>query len=164
MDFDTFLRKLLDNPSTQTTLRIEGQEKKIKGMARFTTSNLKGQEYFKLNLKDSTAMVISPSTQEIFVGSSLGHLTQISDDEIGIKEDITYNNHLYHLDNKDDYQYCLQVYVGNPGKDIEGECRFSDYISNQDGVFMLSLGWLMDTGNRADVAAQLVDTAEVQVI
>jgi hypothetical protein len=29
---------------------------------------------------------------------------------------------------------------------------------------MLSLGWLMDTGNRADVAAQLVDTAEVQVI
>lgn len=163
--FEEFLVKLLDKPSTETVIKVRGKEKKIKGMAKFTSKNMNGEHYFKLSFVDGSNMVVSPSSQEIYVGDGGPEKAQgIGDELIGRVEALSYEGRKYQLDNKDDYQYCLELLVGRPGIDIEGECRFSDYVTKDEPVSILSLGWLSDTNKRADVLVTKIDISEVEVL
>jgi len=65
------------------------------------------------------------------------------------------------LEDKNDYQYVLELLVGTP-LDIEGKCRFSDYLPTEETKEFLSLGWLSETGKRADINPIHIDTAEVE--
>jgi hypothetical protein len=161
--FNSFLKQLLENPNEKTTLEINGKKKRVKGMARFKSVNYGEDEYIKTSFTDGSQLIIIPSYREIYYAEkSLGKTPGISDDTIG-KKVIKFNRKTYKLDNKNDYQFCLRVYVGEPNKDIEGECRFSDYVS-EDREEMFSLGWLSYNGKRADVLARKIAPEDVSVI
>jgi hypothetical protein len=161
--FDKFLRQLLKNPSDKTILKIKGVKRKINGMARFTSVNYAGEEYIKITFKDHSHLLVIPSAKELYwTEKSLGKARGITDKMIG-KPKVVYKGKEYKLDNKNDYQFSLQLYVGKPHKDIEGECDFSDYVSS-DGNEMLSLGFLSYNGKRADVYVKKINLKEVKVV
>jgi len=143
-------------------LVVEGEEKVIKGMARFYAPGY-GMEYLKISFSDHSAMVLVPDEESVGY-SQLGEMGQaegLEDEDLG-KEKLVFRGVEYKLDGEKQYQYAVQVYAGEPGKDIEGECRFWDYTS-VDGKLMLSVGHLMDTGKRADVLVEKIDIAQVEV-
>ena len=164
MDFDTFLKKLLNNPSSETKLRIQGKEKKISGMARFEVENYPGIEYIKIVFNDHSFLLIMIDDKELYYTDEVIGIAQgISDEEIGEKTSLVYNGKSYALENKNDYQYVLQRYVGSY-KDIEGEVRFSDYFPVEGPKEFLSLGWMSRTGERADINPTIIDISEVELL
>ena len=161
--FDKFIKHLLTNPSNKTTLKIKGIKRKISGMARFTSVNYAGEEYIKITFKDHSHLLVIPSAKELYwTNKPLGKAHGITDKMIG-KPKVVFKGKTYKLDNKNDYQFCLQLYVGKPNEDIEGECSFSDYIS-EVGSEMLSLGFLSYNGKRADVHVKKINLEEVEII
>lgn len=141
---------------------IQGKEIRICGMAQFTTVNYPNDTYYKIIFTDHTGLVILPAQQQVYFSKgALGKAEGITDEMIG-KQEITFVGQPYSLVNKNDYQIVKRVYVGSH-KDIEGECRFSDYESKDGTKKMLSLGWLSYTGRRADVLANLIDIADITV-
>lgn len=163
-NFNSFLKKLLDKPSTKTVFSIQGKKKKIKAMARFTTVNYQGDEYIKIVFDDRSFMLILPKEREIYYADRIvGHVKDITDKMIGKKKTIQYKGKKYRLDNKDDYQFCLQLYLGTPF-DIEGECRFSDYFPVKGPKEFLSLGWLSYNGERADINPKIIGLEEIEIV
>ncbi len=161
--FDDFLQKLLSKSAGDIELKIKGIEKKIKGMCRYTSNNY-DFEYIKIVFEDHSHLIIVPSEKDIaYADGVLGEAEGISDEMIGNKE-VNYKGKKYVLDNGDDYQFVLNHLVGVPGKDIEGEVRFSDYIGVDDDSEVLSLGWIVSTGKRADVLARGIDISDVEVV
>lgn len=163
-NFKAFYRKLLDNPSTKTTLLIKGERKKIKAMARFTTVNYPKDQYIKIVFDDHSFLLVLPGEKEIYYSDKIvGQAKGIADRVIGKKKIIYYKGKEYELGNKNDYQFCLQLHVGKP-LEIEGECRFSDYFPVKGPKEFLSLGWLSYTGKRADINPQIIDLKDVEII
>lgn len=163
-NFNLFLKKLLDKPSTKTIFSIQGKKKKIEAMARFTTVNYGGDEYIKIVFDDHSFMLILPKEQEIYYADRIiGQIKDITDEMIGNKTMIQYQGKKYRLGNKDDYQFCLQLYVGTPF-DIEGECRFSDYFPVKGSKEFLSLGWLSHTGKRADINPKIISLKQIEIV
>lgn len=161
--FDKFLKQLLKNPSNKTTLKIKGVKRKIVGMARFTSVNYADEGYIKITFKDHSHLLVIPSANELYwTNKPLGKAHGITDKMIG-KSNVVYKGKEYNLDNKNDYQFCLQLYVGKSHQDIEGECSFSDYVS-KEGNEMLSLGFLSYNGRRADVHVKKINLEEVEVV
>jgi hypothetical protein len=160
MDFHKIIKKITQSPKQ---LSINKALKTIKGMTRFTSKNAYGDEYIKVNFTDTSALLLIIPTKEIFYSPRpLGILKSVNDQEIGTIQQIEHKNIHFKLANKNDYQYCLQHYIGIAGTDIEGECLFSDYLS-EDGNHMLSLGWLSQTGKRADVYAYKISHQSVSL-
>lgn len=160
--FDLFLKQLLKNPSKNTIIKIRGERKRIKGMAKFTSVNYKGEEYIKIMFTDHSHLLVIPSEQKLyFTEKPLVRAVGVSDEMIG-RKNLKYKGKKYNLDNKNDYQFCLQLYVGKPNEDIEGECKFSDYIS-EDSSELLSLGWLSANNKRADVLVKKINLFDVSI-
>lgn len=160
--FDNFLNQLLGNPTKQTTVTVNGKRKKLKALALYTSVNFEGDTYYKAAFQDHSYLAIIPSEKGIYyMDKPLGVARGISDKTIGNKK-ITYKGKIYELVNKDDYQFCLKVYLGKPHTDIEGECKFSDYVS-ADETEMFSLGWLSYDGKRADSLMKKIDLENVQI-
>lgn len=161
--FETFLKQLLSNPSEKTEIKINGSSSKIAGMARFTSVNYAGVEYIKITFKDHSHLLVIPSEKELYwTNKPLGKAHGITNKLIG-KTKVVFKGKTFYLDNKNDYQFCLQLYVGKPHEDIEGECSFSDYVS-EDSNEMLSLGFLSYNGKRADVLVKKIGPEEVEII
>lgn len=162
-NFTDFVKRLLQNPSINTTLLISGKKKKIKGMARFATINYPYDEYIKIVFTDYSFLFIVLKEKEFYYSEEYIIETGVLDKEIGNKEIIKFSGKTYKLGNKDDYQFCLQLYVGSP-LDIEGECRFSDYFPTSGKKEYLSLGWILRTGKRADINAKIISLKEVKIV
>jgi hypothetical protein len=161
MTFNALIDALVKNNSQ--TLKVKNSIKQIKGMSRFTSINAYGDEYVKISFTDHTSMVLIIPSKEIFYSTQpIGKIINFHDKDIGVKETIQYKNVKFKLVNKNDYQFCLGHYVGEVGKDIEGECRFSDYLS-EDNNHMLSLGWLSQSGKRADVYANKISLNKISI-
>ena len=142
---------------------IEGKEKTVKGMVLLVSKNSPESPYIKTLFTDGSFLLILIEDKQLFYADSLlGRLETVSDEEIGKLEQIIYKDKTYKLVNKDDYQYVLRRYIGG-AQDVEGEVRFSDYISD-DGEESLSLGWLSETGERADVYCKIIDLRNVEIL
>jgi len=164
--FDEFLNKLLLQPSTETHIQINGHNKTIKAMIHLTTKNYIKQngDYYKILFDDGSFLLIMPADKELFYANKIiGHIKEISNSQIGNDEYLIYNNKKYHLENMNDYQYVLELLVGKPNE-IEGECRFSDYFPVSGPKEFLSLGWLMASGERADINCQIIDVNNVKIL
>ena len=162
-NFGVFLQRLLKNPSQETIICVGGKKKKIKAMARYTSVNYRGDEYIKIVFDDHSLMLVIPSAKEIYYAAGvIGRAKGIPDQAIGRKEIIHHRGKTYRLDNKNDYQFRLQLYVGTP-LDIEGECRFSDYLPIEGPKEFLSLGWLSYNGKRADINPQIISHKEIEI-
>lgn len=163
-DFNSFLKKLLKKPSTGIALSVKGKKKKVKAMARFTTVNYPGDEYIKIVFDDHSFMLVLLKEKEVYYADKIvGFAKGISDVVIDREKFIKYKGKQYKLGNKDDYQFCLELYVGSP-LDIEGECRFSDYFPARGPKEFLSLGWLSYTGERADINPRIISLKKVEII
>ncbi len=162
MKFDQLLKAILNKPSS-IKIKIHNKNTTIKGMSRYTSKNSYSDEYIKIALSDkSQLIVILPAKELFYAPKPIKRIKIITDKEIGKKTIVEFNNFKFRLVNRNDYQYCLEHYVGRAGKNIEGECRFSDYVSS-DGNQMLSLGWLSDTGKRADVYAVRLNLTDILI-
>ena len=164
--FDIFLKNLLKNPSIDTIISVNNISKKIKGLIRLTSKNYfaLNSYYYKLFFDDGSFLLAIPSEKEIYYSDHTeSKISQILDEDIGNKDNIVYNGKEYHLENKDDYQFVLELIVGSP-LEIEGECKFSDYYSITGQKEMLSLGWLSKNGQRADINCQLISLSNVKII
>lgn len=161
--FEEFLKKLLDNPGTDTTLEIRGRKKIIKGMARFKSINY-DFDYLKICFNDHSHLIIVPDEKDVSYSEGIiGEAEGVTDEMIGSKE-INYLGKKYVLVNGNDYQFCVRLYVGKSNEDIEGEVKFSDYVAEDDEGEMLSLGWIVYTGERADVLSKSIDIREIEIL
>lgn len=159
--FKEFFQKLLSNPSSKMIMIVKGSRKIVKGMARFSTINYPDDVYIKIVFDDHSFLLIIPKEQEIYYAEKiLGKAEGITDEMIGRDKVLKFNGKKYELGNKNDYQFCLQLYVGTP-KDIEGECRFSDYFPAEGPKEFLSLGWLSYSGERADINCRIIDSQDI---
>lgn len=166
MDFDIFLAQLLKNPSLNTKLLINGDEKSIKAMIHLTTKNYleNNGDYYKIIFTDGSFMLIIPNDKEIYFSNKIiGKIESISDEMIGNVDTIEYNGKIYKLGNKNDYQFVLKLLVGSP-LDIEGECYFSDYFPTTGPKEFLSLGWLTRNKERADINCQIISLDKIKII
>lgn len=163
-DFDSFYNKITDNPSTNTRVVINGKEKTIKGMVLLTTKNNPSDQYIKIVFNDGSFLLVMIQDKEFYYADKLiGNIAVIKDEDIGKLEKIGYEGKIYELGNRDDYQYVLRRYVGGP-KDVEGEARFSDYFPVEGPKEFLSLGWLAETGERADINCKIVDIKSIEIL
>ena len=165
-NFDIFLTELLKNLSPKTKISIDGNIKNIKAMAHLTTKNyLKTNgDYYKIIFIDNSFMLIIPNDKEIYYADKIiGKIESVTDDMIGNIKVLEYDGKTYELGNKDDYQFVLQLLIGNP-YDIEGECRFSDYFPTTGPKEFLSLGWLTRTNERADINCKIINIDKIKII
>jgi hypothetical protein len=164
-NFTQFYNQLITQATDKTILSIDSQQKQIKAMVRLTAVNyLKDNgEYVKIKFKEGGFLLMIPEEKECYY-SNIGdhHIKEIPDEAIGKQKIIKYNNKTYELDNKDDYQFVLQLHVGSPLA-IEGECSFSDYFPTSGPKEFLSLGWLSRTGKRADINPVIIDNSQVDI-
>ena len=162
-DFDSFYNKIIDNPSSKTEVVINGKEKTVKGMVMLTTKNYPDNQYIKIMFDDGSFLLTMIQDKEIYYADKLiGCISSVKDVDIGRLEKIEYEGKVYELGNRDDYQYVLRRYVGGPN-DVEGEASFSDYFPVGGPKEFLSLGWLSETGERADINCKIVDVKDIQV-
>ncbi len=144
-------------------LLIEGKIKTIKASILLCSKNYLDMEYIKTIFTDESFLLVMMNDREIYYADDVvGHIQEISDSAIGNVKEIIYQNRRYELGNANDYQFVKQLYIGSP-LDIEGECRFSDYFPTSGPKEFLSLGWLVRTGERADVNPKLIDLSEIEI-
>jgi hypothetical protein len=162
-DFDELYSELLESNFTKTEFLVEGKEKTVKGMVLLVSKNSPDSSYIKAVFTDGSFLLILIQDKQLcYADKLLGRLENVSDEEIGKLEQIVYKDKTYKLVNKDDYQYVLHRYIGRV-QDVEGEARFSNYLSN-DGEESLSLGWLSETGERADVYCKSINVEDVKIL
>lgn len=162
-DFNMFLKKLLQNPTSETTLIINGKKKKIMGMAQFRTVNMGDSEYIKIAFEDHSFLLILLEDKEFYYSDTyIVSVPEVTDEMIGTTEKIMYKGKEYKLVNKDDYQYVKHLFIGTID-DIEGEVKFSDYFPANNEKEFLSLGWIMKTGKRADVNPFFLEQEKIDI-
>jgi hypothetical protein len=133
-------------------------------MVLLATRNDPNNKYIKIVFNDGSFLLIMLQDKEIYYADKLiGYIKTIKDGDVGKLKKIEYMGKVYELGNKDDYQYVLQRYVGGP-QDVEGEARFSDYFPIEGPKEFLSLGWLSETGERADINCKIIDVEDVEVL
>lgn len=164
--FTEFFQKLVNNANQNTVFEIFGQKKNIKAMSLMTSVNYQKTigNYYKIVFSDDSLLIVIPEEQTIqYAPKDLGQIKTISDEDIGKKQIIEYNNHSYQLENKHDYQFVLQKIVGGL-LDIEGECQFSDYVNIDDPDDCLSLAWIAYDGRRSDVNPRTINIQDINIL
>ena len=164
-NFEIFFNKLISNPSTNTTIVVNGKSKRLKALSRLTSINYQPEigEYYKLVLSDESLLIIVPQDKSVqYAEKELGKAEGIEDSAVG-KEEIIYKNKKYKLINGGDYQFVLQKIVGGL-LDMEGECKFSDYVNIDNSDDFLSVGWLSYNNRRADVNSFTISINNLDII
>ncbi|PIZ44459.1 hypothetical protein CO180_01885 [candidate division WWE3 bacterium CG_4_9_14_3_um_filter_41_6] len=143
-------------------LSINGDKKTVAAAAQYRSTNTPNDPFIKVLFTDSSGLILLLHDEQIYYSQKkIGHLRHISNSAIGSAGYVEYEDRKFLLANKGDYQFVENVLIGSPN-DIEGECRFSDYIS-RDNKHILSLAVNSYTGKRDDVYATLIDESAVVV-
>lgn len=162
MDVDALIQSLLSDLSRR--ISINGKLKSIAGFAEFKTVNMGDDGYFKITFDDHSFLLLIPSQNVLmFTDEGTPHYTEILDEEIGVKKELMFRGGKYILDNANDYQYVVRLIKGDY-KVIEGEVRFSDYVPVNGNNELLSLGWIVKTGQRADVNPKEISIHDVSIV
>jgi hypothetical protein len=147
---------------TNKSLHVRGEEKTVKGAAQFRSINMPDDPYIKVTFTDDSGLILIINDKLVYYSPfHLVLLESITDQQIGTIEKVKYNNDIFNLCNKNDYQFVTKLISGEL-LDIEGECRFSDYMT-QDESKMLSLGWNSYTKERDDAYAELITKEELEI-
>jgi hypothetical protein len=165
-NFIEFYNTLKNKRGEELFIKIKETDKKVKGMVRLTTKNYlpENNEYIKMIFMDGSFLLVLKNEEELYYSENvLGKIKEIPDEAVGKEDFLTYNDKNYKLENKDDYQFVLELLIGTP-YDIEGECKFSDYFPTDGIKEFLSLGWLSRTGERADINPKFIDQSEVEIV
>lgn len=161
MNTTELLTSLLHNSDQK--IFINGKEKEIVGFAEFRTVNLGDDGYFKLTFDDHSFLFIVPSDNLLFyTDEAPAPFSEISDADIGNVSELTFRGRQYKLENADDYQYVVRLIKGDY-QTIEGEVKFSDYVPKDGANEILSLGWIVRTGERADVNPKAIELEKISL-
>jgi hypothetical protein len=160
------IRELIDalvaNPNQRVT--VKGVSKNIVGFAEFKTVNLADNGYFKVIFDDHSFLFIVPNDNLIlYTDETPAAFSEIRDEEIGNKQELSFRGKEYTLDNINDYQYVIRLIKGEYSS-IEGEVKFSDYVPKDGSNELLSLGWIVRTGERADINPKGIDLSEIKLL
>jgi hypothetical protein len=159
-NFNTLV-KIVEALDDKDQIIINGKVRGLKGAIRLNSMNL--SLYYKLVMKDNSYLLIVPSEEIIYFSEKYLQKFDIHDDLIG-QESLIYNDEEYICENKDDYQYVERLIFGN-FRDLEGEVKFSDYIlKDHPDKRILSLGWFMKNGERADLMAERIEIDNIQIL
>ena len=158
------IKELIDQliSSPNQIIPIKNTPKQIIGFSEFKTINYGDESYFKITFEDHSSLCLIPSQNQVLYSDQPPTKFDIADEEVGKKDQIIFQNKKYLLDNKDDYQYVVRLIKGNP-ETIEGEVRFSDYIPEDGSKEVLSLGWVVRTGQRADVYSKTINIQDIKL-
>jgi hypothetical protein len=156
MTVKEILSALLKNRS----ISIKGQNKKVVGMARFSSVNHLESDYVKVAFSDKSG-IFFPLDDEVvyYFTNKPGQINNVSEEAVFGVADISYNGKSFSPVNENDYQFVKELYVGDISN-IEGEVRFSDYESNNGEV--LSIAFNFFEGKRDDVYAVPLDSSEIK--
>lgn len=144
-------------------LTIGSDSRTIKSVVNLTAKNYLEGNYLKVFFEEDGYLLVIPQDEEVYYSPVLQkHIKEIPDEVIGNETIITYKDKKYKLENKDDYQFVLQVLAGSP-LDGEGEASFSDYFPVDGTKEFLSLGWMSYTGKRADLHCKLIAISEIEI-
>lgn len=164
INFEDFYQKINGNITSKTEFVINGISKFPKGMVLLVTKNMPKNPYIKIVFNDQSFLLVMIKDKEIYYADKIiGHIKEIADEKIGSETRLEYNGKTYELGNKDDYQYVMRRSIGGP-KDVEGEAKFSDYFSTNGLKEFLSLGWLSETGERADINCKIIEPTEINIL
>ncbi|MDA1079124.1 MAG: hypothetical protein O2840_00315 [bacterium] len=148
MKIKELLNALLENPNRKIAIR--GKQKEIVGFAEFRSINLGDEGYFKAIFDDHSLLLIIPGEELLLYSDKAPEpFDEIADEDIGNKQELLFRGRRYKLENAHDYQYVVQLIKGNY-QSIEGEVKYSDYVPEDGANELLSLGWIVRTGKRAD--------------
>lgn len=162
MTFPQLLSSLIANPDRPVIIR--NKQKNIAGFAEFRSINLGDNGYFKVTFDDHSFLFLVPSEGLLlYTDEAPTPFIEIADEEIGTVQELTYRGKQYLLENGNDYQYVVRLIKGDY-RTIEGEVKFSDYVPKDGGEELLSLGWIVKTGERADVNPKGISLKEIQLI
>lgn len=142
------------------SLTIRGKRKEVKAMAEYIT--VSGLQYIKIVFSDRSFLYLPKDEEALYYSEEYIVDTGVSDEDIGVKEELEFKWKKYYLENKDDYQFVKRFYLWDIG-DIEWEVKFSDYCQ-KDGDDILSLGWIVCSMKRADVNPRVIDLGEVGIV
>lgn len=160
MYFEKFYNKLLNETVKSKKISVFWETENVIWMASYKTLNW--LEYTKIVLADESFLYIVPWDKEVYYSTQYIVDTYILDDDVWTKKILTYNWKKYKLENKDDYQYVTQLYIGDINT-IEWECVFSDYIPEEWKDF-LSLWWVVANEERADINPSLISIEDIKII
>lgn len=167
MTFSEFVQQLLSSPSNSKVISIKNKNHTLRGVTKLTSINylIDVGYYYKVFFTDHSVLIIIPKLEQLQFSETgdLGAISGISDNDIGNKEVVEYNGKKYKLENPHDYQYALELIFGN-FEDVEGECKFSDYVGIDDPNNSLSLALLSFNGQRADVQAHNINVSDISFI
>ena len=159
MTIQQLLNSLIQNPTQ--TIFVQNKLKKIVGFSEFKTINLGDNGYFKIIFDDHSFLFIVPRDNLLMYTAEAPRLfSEIKDEDIGVKNELSFNKKIYRLDNPNDYQYVVRLIVGD-WNSIEGEVKFSDYVPVDRSNELLSLGWIVRTGERAGVNPKQITIEEI---
>jgi hypothetical protein len=104
------IRELIDalvaNPNQRVT--VKGVSKNIVGFAEFKTVNLADNGYFKVIFDDHSFLFIVPNDNLIlYTDETPAAFSEIRDEEIGNKQELSFRGKEYILDNK-----CIPTFKG----------------------------------------------------
>jgi hypothetical protein len=159
MTVKEILHSLNKNPNQKVV--IKGKEKTISGCAEFKSINLGDDTYFKFAFSDHSSLLIVSDLDTLYVSDQPPQsFAEIADNQIGEKKGLLFRGKKFLLDNAHDYQYVVRLIKGD-WHTMEGEVRFSDYTAADKSGEMLSLGWIVRTGERADVYLEQLPANEI---
>jgi hypothetical protein len=161
--FQEIADTLRNSGEKEVIITINGEKRKIKAAAEYSTINMEGDTYIKAVFEDEAVMFIIMKDEEVYFTEVYIVDTKIPDSDLG-KEKLEFNGKIYKLINGDDYQYTIHLIKGTI-LDIEGEVRFYDYMPESEDE-VLSLGWIVRTGERADVNQKMItlDNIEIEIL
>lgn len=148
------MKALIDSCVKNKSITIAGVTYQITGMAKYSSAHFPEDLYYKLSLADHSGILIIPGQKQIYRSKTIGEIAEISDAMVG-QNSVMFENKEYTVVNVNDYQFVIELCIGSP-REVEGECKFSDYESTDPSHDMLSLGWMSYTAKRADVHATKV--------
>lgn len=161
MTIQEIIDSLITNPNQKVS--IKGKLKDIVGFAEFRSINLPEDNYFKMTFEDHSALCIIPGQNlMLYTEEPPTPFTEIADEDIGNKKELEFHGKKYILDNPHDYQYVVRLIKGDYNS-IEGEVKFSDYVPEDGASELLSLGWIVRTGERADVNPKELKINDVEI-
>lgn len=159
MTVSQIVAALIEHPDQP--ISIQGDSKDLAGLAEFKTVNQPNSSYFKATFQDHSSMCLIPSDNFLLYSEDAPQkFVEIADEDIGTKTELSFRGKEYVLDNANDYQYVIRLIKGDHSS-IEGEVRFSDYLPKDGSSEMLSVGWVVRTGERADVNPKELNPDEI---
>ena len=151
------METLLNSISADSTLSIHGKLYQVTGKAIYTTKSEPDSLYTKIFLEGHKVLVFIPDENLIYFGTDKGN---IGDDFIS-KDTFIYQNETYKK-TAEDQQIVTKIEFGDP-RSVEGEVKFWDFENTEDETKLISLAVCKQSGERADVVADVINLSDIVI-